>query len=198
MSGLLAHRGLLLGAAIASGWDAGFLAATVSLSNGNRTASASGGGANGATRATQSRSSGKRYFEVIKNATGAGFGPSIGVGNGSMTTAAQIGDNANSWGLLQDGRKYHSGSATSYGSSIANTDVVMVAVDIGGGFIWWGKNGSWFASGDPAAGTNAAYSDIAGTIYPSVSPGDGGSATASFDTALLAYAPPSGFTAWGE
>ena len=35
------------------------------------------------------------------------------------------------------------------------------------GKIWLGENGTWFASGDPAAGSNAMYTNLSGkTVAP--------------------------------
>ena len=196
MSGLLGHRGLLLKADVAPGWDPAFLDSLVALSNNNLTATkTSGGHATGATRSVQSRSSGKWYFEVSKDNI---IGPGVGVCTGSMSTASNVGDTSASWGLITGwGGKYHAASSNSYGSGFSAGDIVMVAVDLDNGRIWWGKNGSWFASGDPAAGTNAAYSNLSGAIYAAVSPGPTpGSATAQF-AAPFAHTPPAGFSAWG-
>jgi hypothetical protein len=176
-------------------WDFTFKDSSITLSNGNFTAA--GTATNGATRATISRSSGKYYFEVLKESSGGGIGPSIGVGTSSMATNAQIGDSSTSWGLIQDGRKYHSGIPASLASAIANGDVVMIAIDLDAGLLWWGKNGTWFASGDPGAGTGSHYSGVTGTIYPALSPGGtGGQATGRFSSGSFSHTPPSGFSAW--
>ena len=44
-------------------------------------------------------------------------------------------------------------TATTYGSGFSSGDIVMLAYDGTTGKVWWGKNGTWFNSGDPAAGT---------------------------------------------
>ncbi|NBW20800.1 MAG: hypothetical protein EBR82_73840, partial [Caulobacteraceae bacterium] len=52
------------------------------------------------------------------------------------------------------------GGLTAYGSSYTVNDVIGVAVDMDSGKIWFSKNGVWQASGDPATGSNPAYSDL--------------------------------------
>jgi hypothetical protein len=47
-----------------------------------------------------------------------------------------------------------------YGSAIGTGGVLMCAFDADNGKIWWGKDGTWFGSGDPANGTNAAFTGI--------------------------------------
>jgi len=56
-----------------------------------------------------------------------------------------------------------SGTGLSYGGSFSNGDVIMMAADIENGSIWWGRNGSWTASGNPATNSNAAYTNLPST-----------------------------------
>ena len=73
----------------------------------------------------------------------------------------------------------------------------MTALDVDNSKIWWGKNGTWFASGDPVAGTNAGFTNVTGgTLFPST--GDGSTAgtfnnTLNFGQRPFAYTPPTGF-----
>jgi len=66
---------------------------------------------------------------------------------------------------MASGDKRTNGSNSSYGSAIANTDIFMIALDLDNAKVWFGKNGTWFASGDPASGSNPAFSGI-NTDYP--------------------------------
>jgi len=66
---------------------------------------------------------------------------------------------------MASGDKRTNGSNSSYGSAIANTDIFMTALDIDNAKVWFGKNGTWFALGDPASGSNPAFSGI-NTDYP--------------------------------
>jgi hypothetical protein len=112
-------------------------------------------------------------------------------------------------------RTRHNGSTTAddAGTGVA-TDVVMCALDMDNGKIWWGRNGTWGNSGDPAAGTNPHYSNIPtdGTrIVPAFSGKSTGTLAWNFGSPTEAtvstgnsdgngrgnfeYAPPSGFLA---
>ena len=51
---------------------------------------------------------------------------------------------------------------TSY-SSYTTNDVLMFAIDLDNKKFWYGKNGTWDNSGDPAAGTGQMYSNWTGT-----------------------------------
>ena len=65
------------------------------------------------------------------------------------------------WGVyIGNGNKYHNDTGTSYGSALVSGDTVMCALDVDNGKIWFGKEGTWFASGNPAAGTNAAFTNL--------------------------------------
>jgi len=57
-------------------------------------------------------------------------------------------------------------TSTSYGNSFTVGDVIGVAYDMDSGKIWFSKNGTFQASGDPVAGTNAAFTDLSGTVVP--------------------------------
>ena len=65
-------------------------------------------------------------------------------------------------------KRGNGGSAASYGSSWTSVgDVIGLAFDADNGKIWWSKNGTFQASGDPAAGSNEAFSglDASETYY---------------------------------
>lgn len=158
-------------------------------------------------RFLQPRNSGKWYMEWLINAMGTGSGPTFGAGQSNMALgSSQVGDNSSTgstarsatWGLIANsGSKYH-GGVDSYGSSSTTDDVIMMAVDIGAGRIWWGKNGTWFASGDPAAGTNAAYTNLVSYVVPAMSLTTGAEATARITSGEFSHSIPSGFSAWAS
>ena len=54
----------------------------------------------------------------------------------------------------RDGQIYENNSATSYGSAYTNNDIIMLAVDSDNSKIYFGLNGTWQNSGNPATGTN--------------------------------------------
>ena len=61
---------------------------------------------------------------------------------------------------------YTNDTATSYGSTaFVDSDVFNCAIDTGAGKIWFGKNGTYYNSGDPGAGTGEIYSGLTGDLY---------------------------------
>jgi hypothetical protein len=146
--------------------------------------------------------SGKWYFEDVY---GGGGNNNTGVGAITESKATWESDttvNSNFWFITGfNGNKINGDSGgTSYGSGFSTNDIVMCAVDMDNGKIWWGKNGTWFASGDPATGTNAAFTNLTSkNITPAFFGGSGGSGgathTVNFGQRPFAYTPPTGFVA---
>jgi len=133
---------------------------TVTLSNGNLDQVTASGGWNSA-RASIAVASGKWYWEVTITGTTQVVMHGVDDNAYNVTTnpsSAYVGAYTNSWGVYASNgqKRNNTGSGTAYGSAFAQNDVMMVAMDMDSGKIWWGKNGTWFASGDPVAGTNAA------------------------------------------
>ena len=114
-------------------------------------------------------SSGKWYWEVTPSAITSG-GCMIGIRAINQTTAAIV-STTDGYGYYTTGRTYSSSPSVTYGDTFTTNDIIGVAFDADNGKIWWAKNGVWQASGDPAAGTNEAYSGISGTYKPAVSNG---------------------------
>ena len=87
--------------------------------------------------------------------------------------------------------------------SCASGDVINFAIDLNAGKFWIGKNGTWYNSGDPAAGTNATSTFTVGSgnwtfLAEYVSAGDNGnrsSAVLNFGQQPFTLTPPSGFLA---
>jgi len=117
---------------------------------------------------------------------------------------------------MNQGTKHNGSSGGSYGSQIDIGNIGMVAVDMDNGKIWLGENGTWFASGDPVAGSNAMYTNLSGKTvtpfhadtYSTYTPsshynfGEGRFATTAISSAgsngngsLFEYDVPSGFYA---
>ena len=139
-------------------------------------------------------SSGKWYWEVLptNNSTSQMHGiqtiEALGQYPGQVAT---------SWGYYtSNGQKYNNGTGTAYGSAYSPSNPIGVALDMDNGRIWFSRNGVWEASGDPAAGTNAAFTGITGEVVPafgldSIST----AASANFGQRPFSYTPPSGFRA---
>ena len=98
--------------------------------------------------------------------------------------------------LSRTGAYYNTASGTAGSSagtytSYAVNDVVMIAYQ--NGKIWFGKNGTWMNSGNPAAGTGAIDTAVstARTWIPYF--GYNSSWAANFGQRPFAYTPPTGF-----
>lgn len=147
-------------------------------------------------RATKSFSSGKWYWEVKH---GAQYG-SVGIADSSVTLNGEIGASAGGYSYCCNGNKYNNAVETAYGDTWcetvpANSPVVSIALDLDNGKIWFALDGTWQESGDPANGTNEAFSGFSGTFYPAVSKGYGeGIFLANFGASSFAETIPSGFS----
>ena len=178
-------------------WNASDKDSTVTLSNSDTTASKAAASW-AAVRATLGRSSGKWYFEIRHD---AGAQNNVGV----APTTATLGS-AGYWSVGQggytynaaNGQKIFNGASAAYGSSWNTVGkVVGVAVDLDNGKIWWSVDNVWQASGDPAAGTNPAYTGLTGSLYP-IAGVYSSTQTARFKSTDQTYSAPTGFTAWSD
>lgn len=175
-------------------WASGDKHASITLSNGNLTAT--GTATSQLVRGTVSKATGKWYFEVTV-ATAVTFG-TVGVAKSTTSTGTWVGGDTapGSYGL-GPAHSYQNGGSDSTTNAINSGDVVGVAVDLDAGLIWWHINGVWIndaggTAGDPAAGTHERYSGLTGTYYPASAPG----AADHTINATFSYPIPSGFTAW--
>ena len=129
-----------------------------------------GGGNNGFSPLTLHMTSGKWYFEVYLDGSPAGGWPGIGIIKADNITEAQRtgnfqNQNYTSHVIATNGNKnvFDQTSNASYGTSFSSGDIYNIAVDIDGGKVWWGKNNTYFNSGNPATGDNAGDTFTAGT-----------------------------------
>ena len=148
-------------------------------------------------------SSGKYYWEVIVDSLSSA---NIGVATfpcklGSLT--ADLGADNFGWGYENGGNKKNGGSSSSYGNSYTTGDVVGIALDLDNKAIYFSKNGTFQASGDPTSGaskTNAAFTnsdnsfgDVA--IAPIVGLHTAGTANIRFQDSAWSHPPPTGYSA---
>lgn len=178
-------------------WDPANKAAGITLSGGNLTASQASGGWTSVKGLTSfGKTTGKWYFEVlIVSSTSSNV--IVGVGNASATLANFCGSDVNGWGYYGNtGAYYTGGGAFPLGNSYTTGDRVMVAFDAALGRMWFGKNGTWQNSGNPAGNTNTSFTGLSGTLVPMFSPNSAGSCTANFGATAFTYSPPSGFTGY--
>ncbi len=142
----------------------------------------------GVLRATVSKNSGRRYFEV--KVIQGWNDTSVGVCDGSMTVSnPSPGYSATGWAYEGAGGKRNAVTYQNYGASFTNGDVIGVLVDFTAQTITFYKNG---------VSQDVAYSNISGTLFPAA--GTVNSAAAHLSLNLGAsdflYAVPSGAVAW--
>jgi hypothetical protein len=116
-------------------------------------------------------SSGKWYAEIYCNGTpnSANY---FGIGNDTEINALAsvnnlVGYTTGGFGIQMyaDDKRTNNSNTTGYSSAFASGDIMNIAMDLDNGKVWFGKNGTYFSSGDPAAGTNEAFSGLSGTFY---------------------------------
>jgi hypothetical protein len=173
----------------------------VTLSNGNLQF-ATGTTSFGRVFSTIGITSGKWYWEASQiAASGPENIPVIGIATAAAeTTNAPLGNSAFGWTYEgYDGTKKNNGTGTSYGSTYTTNDIIGVAFDADNGKLFFAKNGTWQASGNPATGANPAFSSLtAGPYFPAFSDTSSNSTTTiatNFGQRAFAYTPPTGFKA---
>jgi hypothetical protein len=127
----------------------------------------------------------RTYIGIIDSVT---TGSSPGASYGFIDKAI-LSNNGNYFNLASGTGGGNSGSYTSY----AQNDVVMVAYS--NGKIWFGKNGTWMNSGNPAAGTGAIDTGVSTSKTWLPYFGYNSNWTANFGQRAFAYTPPTGFLA---
>lgn len=182
-----------------------------SLSNGNRTINNSNG-ANYAGAYCDVPIKGKVYFEGTFDSPGTAGRIGLGIAANLSTsdTYASFTKFSDTGGatddrisVSDDGYVRERGTIRYTGSSFGVSDVCMFAVDIVTGKVWVGKNGTWWNSGDPAAGTNPLYtmsSNLTRTFKAGMVANTLGTwqGTVNFGSTAPAYEPPSGFSMMGN
>jgi hypothetical protein len=138
----------------------------LAYANGNLTVTSSATSGSDTTAVSTTAIKGKIYCEFYLPSDAIGV--YVGAAKSNTPFADGIDTTASSdcWLVRGDtGNKANgeSGSGLSYGGSFANGDIIMMAVDIDNSSIWWGRNGSWNASGNPATNSNAAYTNLPST-----------------------------------
>ena len=104
---------------------------------------------------------GKYYAEFtvvnyINGYMGLGFyldGQTQLQGNTSSTGA----NDANWWSQYGHTTDWYNGGSATSGAETWSSGTLMLAHDADTGKVWWGRNGSWFNSGNPSTGANAPF-----------------------------------------
>jgi hypothetical protein len=171
------------------------------ISNANLTSSKSSGTNISDVWGNFGMTSGKWYFEctVTALASTVYIGIGQGGGTGEPTDDLAVSPASYYYGSA-DGQKFYGSTGSSYGSTYGVGNVIGCAIDMDSGKIWWSKDGTWQASGDPAAGTNAAFTDLltrGSNAFLAFSSTNGASNSNTLDWNFgqrpFAHTPPTGF-----
>lgn len=184
---------------MAATWDTLNKSSGIVLTGGDLTASDGGSSSYEKTRCTSGISSGKFYWELaivtLANTGDIFLGiveSSVVMNNSTWATTGHV-------GCRGTGQAYNEGTPGPSLSSFSSGDTIMVAYDRSAGKIWFGKNGVWLNSGDPAAGTNPVFSGAAATgtwyaLFSTDNTSGEAKVTANFGGSAFAYTIPSGFS----
>jgi hypothetical protein len=172
------------------------------VSNGNLTYSQPTDTAGAGVAGTFFVNSGKWYWEGTVQST------SGGAGNSTFTAGLLASNFANGSGTPFPYRYIGLGTTQSQAgvsgptlSSYGAGDTVMVALDVTGSKLYFGKNGVWGNSAVPASGTGACFTDLASYTYFTPAVGNPGNNSTSFICNMnfgqqpFLYTPPTGFSA---
>ncbi len=137
------------------------ISTNVTLSNSNRTATMSSN--TNRYVHTSAREGGKWYaeFTVTQATTG-----NLYIGIDASTVTSTLPNVSGIWSFRSNGGTITDGVGSgSGGQSFATGDRIMLAMDLGSGKLWIGKNGTWLGTGNPQAGTNQNMTITAGLNY---------------------------------
>ena len=140
------------------------------IENGNTVFNPSSGTNQFTTSTICTPSTGKFYWEMKSTSSSGGDWPDIGLmfTDSISTHMAATGNPQHNFsyaaGIEANGTRWAFGTQTlNWFGGFNNNDIITFAVDVGAGKLWWGVNGAWLNSGDPANGTNAGATFTAGT-----------------------------------
>jgi hypothetical protein len=145
-----------------------------------------------AIRATLPMPTGKWYWEL-----NAASNNSPGILKQSGSISAFVGADSKGWSYFVDGTLYNNNSSVAFGATHTGSDIISVAFDADAGKLWFAKNGTWQASGNPSTGANAINVplDPNDLYYPAMSTSVTGAVvgTVNFGQRAFTYTPPTGF-----
>jgi hypothetical protein len=190
-------------------WNRLQTSSSITLNNGNLDAIISGGVLIYSAAGTVEVATGKWYYETVVTAGYSTNYPLIGVCDLTQITSAintsfySTAGGGDSTGIIARGKTnvyLSNNTSTSDGVTYNYTsDVIMIAFDADLGKVWFGKNGTWNNSSNPATNTGGhTFSTVSGKGYrPYVQcNADTSNAwTSNFGQRAFAYTAPSGFKA---
>lgn len=178
------------------------MSSAITLSDGNLIATNSGTNSWNHGRGTMFASSGKWYYEWTPTAGSyAEAGWMTDVGGNDHVEEESDPDTTYYRGVGSAGRGVviGDGSPDTGPANFSNGDVVMMAIDVDTMKFWVGVDGTWYNSGDPAAGSNATGTWSARLGY-AIAPWYGcflnTSETFNFGQSSFAHTIPTGFNPW--
>ena len=160
-----------------------YSASSYTLTNGNLAVDGNASNAWRSLYGTFGLTSGKWYWEIKIDAYNSGDANNFAIGVVSSDQVDQTSSNGKFFGTAQgyayhgkDGKKLNNDTVTangaSYGDSYTTGDIVGVFLDLDNHKLYFSKNGTVQASGDPTSGstgTNAAFSITTGhTYFPAI------------------------------
>ena len=179
-------------------WNALFRKGTLTpaFSNGNLTSTFDNGGANEFALTSFGADTGKWYAEVKWISAHGNGATATGILDMAYTGTADP-NNAvtNAFGYFGSGTKNVSGTASSYGDSYADGDIIGIAIDMDNNKLYFSKNGTFQNSGDPTTGSTGtgAIGIVAGVTY-GIFATDYNNQVAELNTGSPAFAISSGNT----
>lgn len=189
--GIVARPHILV---VGGNWNPADKYSGITLSNANETATLTSGA--GGVRSV-ALLTGKHYFEFL------GRTPSFGTFQLGIVEAAQGVANDPSlggygwvigWNSVRTETRHNNTFVQVDATPITTGSIGMVAVDMAAGKVWFGRNGTWYSSGNPAAGTSPIFSGITGNYKAFCYMNEQNAPiTSKFQQAAWTYAAPAGF-----
>ena len=179
-------------------WNALFRKGTTTpaFTEGNLKSTFDDGGANEFALTTFGVSAGKWYAEVKWTSNTGTAATATGILDMDYSGTADP-NNAvtNAFGYFGSGTKNVSGTASSYGDSYADGDIIGIAIDMDNNKLYFSKNGTFQNSGDPTTGSTGtgAIGIVAGVTY-GIFATDYNNQVAELNTGSPAFAISSGNT----
>lgn len=118
---------------------------------------------------------GKWYWEAQVTGTAP---RTVGLAKQNTTKTNFLGSDSTGWGAYWDSPTltviHNNSTVTTYTVTATAGDIMMLAFDADAGKFWYGVNGTWLGSGNPATGANAGFTGIGNTgvndyTFPAVS-----------------------------
>ena len=173
--------------------------ASMTFNHGNTTATTANGVAWLGAMGTLGANKGKWYaeakitdplnFSIGYAKFGGTFNNNMNTLNGGYLGIAS-GDSYGFWGNGASANLYYGSVNYSYGSVTSANDIMMLAMDLDNGNLYWGKNGTWFNSSNPATSTSPAISGITVDEFMTFAIGvEGGSAQWNFGNGYFGTSP---------